>query len=364
MPSLPSWLLAYGWIAEIAAAAALTAAAFAVWRKAQANLRRPGAEGSRHWRGIVAHALGAPLSVLIILLGLLQAGSAASFHLARIYPSIDDALSFMREAVVVVGIFWVLLRAVNGVENYYRHRKIKIGEREIQPTAQHIIFQSLRAVTIAVALLTGLETAGVSISGLLAFGGIGSVVIGFAAKDTLANFFAGMLIMWERPFVVGDWIRNSSANIEGVVEQIGWRMTQVRTFDQRPLYVPNSLFYNSVIENPQRMTNRRIYEYMGLRYEDIDKMPLVLADIRQLLEGHAAIDQNMTLMVNFDRYGASSLDFFVYAMTKTTEWKEFHIVKEKILLDIAGIVRRHGCEFAFPTRTVHHVAAGAPPLAP
>ena len=113
------------------------------------------------------------------------------------------------------------------------------------------------------------------------------------------------------------------------------------------------MFSTNIIENPQRMTNRRIHETMGVRYDDIGRLPAILEDIRKMIRAHDDIDQRQFQMVNFDRYGASSLDFFVYVMTRTTKWEEFHKVKEDILLQIAAIVADHGAEFAFPTRTVH-----------
>lgn len=251
--------------------------------------------------------------------------------------------------------FWALLRLISGLETHYRRNTLRIGDKQLQPGAVYSVSRVLRAILVFIALLTTMEAFGVSISGLLAFGGIGGIAIGFAAKDTLANFLSGMVIFWERPFVIGDWIRCPDSNIEGVVEKIGWRMTELRTFDQRPLYVPNSLFSSQIIENPQRMNNRRIYEYIGLRYDDIDKLSVILEDTRAMLQAHSDVDQNKTLIVAFDRYGDSSLDFFIYAMTRTTDWVVFHAVKGNVLLEVAAIVQKHGAEFAFPTRTLHHM---------
>ena len=117
-----------------------------------------------------------------------------------------------------------------------------------------------------------LQSLGVSVSGLLAFGGIGGIAVGFAAKDMLANFLGGLSIYLDRPFAVGDWIRSPDRSIEGTVEDIGLRVTRIRTFDQRPLYVPNSTFSSVSLENPSRMTNRRIYETIGVRYEDAGRV--------------------------------------------------------------------------------------------
>jgi len=198
-----------------------------------------------------------------------------------------------------------------------------------------------------------LQTLGYSISGVLAFGGIGGIAIGFAARDLLANFFGGLTIYMDRPFDVGDWIRSPDREIEGSVEKIGWRLTTIRTFDKRPLYIPNSVFTNIAVENPQRMTNRRIKETIGIRYDDASKMREIISDVKKMLQEHDDIDNNQTLIVNFNEFAASSLNFFIYTFTKTVNWIEFHKVKQDVMLKVIDIIESHGAECAFPTTTMH-----------
>ena len=202
-------------------------------------------------------------------------------------------------------------------------------------------------------MLTALQTLGFSISGVLAFGGVGGIAVGFAAKDLLANFFGGFIIHLDRPFKVGDWIRSPDRNIEGTVEHIGWRLTTIRTFDKRPLYVPNAVFTTIAVENPSRMTNRRISETIGIRYADVHSMQKIVEEIREMLKNHEEIDSNQTLIVNFLAFNASSLDIMLYTFTKTTEWVRFHEIKEDVLLKVSDIIESHGAEIAFPTRTLH-----------
>src|SRR5690606_7863144 len=156
-------------------------------------------------------------------------------------------------------------------------------------TTVRAIGKLLRATVIITAGLIVLQLFGYSISGVLAFGGIGGIAVGFAAKDLLANFFGGLMIYLDRPFAVGDWIRSPDREVEGTVEYIGWRLSRIRTFDQRPLYVPNSVFMNIAVQNPSRMTNRRIFENVGIRYEDGDKMAAIIDNVRTMLENHAEI---------------------------------------------------------------------------
>ena len=208
------------------------------------------------------------------------------------------------------------------------------------------------SVTITV-ILSVLQTLGFSISGVLAFGGVGGIAVGFAAKDLLANFFGGLMIYLDRPFSVGDWVRSPDREIEGTVEKIGWRLTSIRTFDQRPLYIPNSVFANIALENPSRMTNRRIFERIGVRYDDAQSLPSIIDQVRKMLVEHDDIDAEQTLIVNLDSFGSSALEFFIYAHTRTTDWISFHDVKQRIMLEVMSIISQKGAEFAYPTRTVN-----------
>ena len=219
------------------------------------------------------------------------------------------------------------------------------------------IAKLLRVSVIITSLLIVLQTLGYSISGVLAFGGIGGMAVAFAAKDLLANFFGGMMVYLDKPFRVGDWVRSPDRSIDGTVESIGWRLTCIRTFDQRPLYIPNAMFTTVVLENPSRMLNRRINEKIGIRYEDWQKMPGIVAEVKQMLIDHEELEtDSRTLIVNFDSYGASHLEFFIYTFTKTTQWVRYHEIKQDVLMKIMTIVNEHGAEFAFPTRTLHLVS--------
>lgn len=144
--------------------------------------------------------------------------------------------------------------------------------------------------------------------------------------------------------------------IEGTVEDIGWRLTRIRTFDKRPLYIPNSVFTQIAVENPSRMTHRRIFETVGVRYDDVAVLPAILEAVRAMLRSHPGIDAEQTLMVNFNRFGPSSLDCFLYCFTRTTVWTEYHAIKEDVLLRVADIIAEHGAEIAYPTTTVYLVA--------
>ena len=302
-----------------------------------------------YWDDALVDAARRPLTILIWIIGLTFAADIVSNETdAVIFGAIDP----IRDVGVIFTFAWFLVRFVERTEKNIVLKKKARGE-EVDRTTADAIAKLLRISVIITALLVMLQTLGYSISGVLAFGGIGGIAIGFAAKDLLANFFGGLMIYMDRPFNVGDWIRSPDRDIEGTVENIGWRLTRIRTFDKRPLYVPNSVFANIAVENPSRMTNRRIKETIGIRYDDVSKMEIIIDDVRKMLQEHEDIDTNQTLIVNFNEFASSSLDFFIYTFTKTKDWIRFHEVKQDVLLKVIMIVESHGAECAFPTSTVH-----------
>ena len=301
------------------------------------------------WDESFVEALGPPLRVFLWVAGI---AFAIEIIQNEVGATIFEAVDPIRDVGLIAAVAWFPVRFIRIAEvNFITDREAK-GE-EVDRATLDAIVKLLRLSVMITAFLVALQTLGFSVSGVLAFGGIGGIAVGFAAKDLLANFFGGLMIYLDRPFAIGDWIRSPDRQIEGTVERIGWRLTVIRGFDTRPLYIPNSAFANIAVENPSRMRNRRIYETIGIRYDDVAGMGAIVGDVEAMLRSHADIDADKFLMVNFDAFAPSSLDFFVYCYTRTTDWAQFHQVKQDVLLRIAEIIAGHGAEIAFPTSTVH-----------
>lgn len=294
------------------------------------------------------HAARKPVVAFVWLQGVYWAAEVAhKYSEAEIFKANESVLQIGFIFILV----WVVLRLIKEAEGILvSPLKMK---QPMDYTTVNAVSKLSRAVVIITAVLIAMQSMGYSISGVLAFGGVGGIAVGFAAKDLLANFFGGFIIHLDRPFKVGDWVRSPDRNIEGTVEHIGWRLTTIRTFDKRPLYVPNAAFTTIAVENPSRMTNRRIYETVGIRYADVGQMASIVDDIKAMLQKHEEIDSDETLIVNFLAFNASSLDIMVYTFTKTTQWVRFHEVKQDVLLKISDIIEGYGAEVAFPTRTLH-----------
>jgi MscS family membrane protein len=301
------------------------------------------------WDDAIVDALRRPLKLLVWIVGI---AFAADIVRVETEAAIFNAVAPIRDVGVIATFAWFLLRLTRNAQQNILARNQQ-REEPIDPTTVEALGKLVSASIMITTALVAMQTLGFSISGVLAFGGIGGIAIGFAAKDLLANFFGGLMIYLDRPFSVGDWVRSDDREIEGTVEHIGWRLTRIRTFDKRPIYVPNGIFSSITVVNPSRMTRRRIYETIGIRYDDVDTLPAIIKDVKQMLLGHAEIDDSQTLMVNFNSFGPSSLDFFIYTFTHTTEWVKFHQIKQDVLFRISGIIQGHGAEIAYPTSTLH-----------
>lgn len=302
------------------------------------------------WDDALFAAVSLPLRALTWVLGL---AIAAEVTVAGDQASVLAEMVDPVRTVGVIAVFiWFLLRLVNEVSKNILEENIRAG-KDVDHTTVDAIAKLLRASIFITGALVILQSLGFSISGVLAFGGVGGLAVGLAARDLLANVFGGLTVYLDRPFSKGDWIRSPEKDIEGTVENIGWRRTVIRRFDKRPMYVPNAIFTNIVVENPSRMTHRRINETMGLRYDDVSKVMPIMADIREMIMNHEEIDHGQIVLVYFNEFGAHSLDFFVYCMTVTREWAKYHEVKQDILLKVHDIVEKHGAEMAFPTTTLY-----------
>jgi MscS family membrane protein len=221
-----------------------------------------------------------------------------------------------------------------------------------------------QVLTVVIMVFVVATIFGLQVGQGVAYLGGGLAITGLVFKDTLANIFGGLIIYLDSPYAVGDWIYTVDGNIQGTVEKISWRLTHIRTFDKRLIFTPNNLLVTQAVVNASRMTNRRIRQYIGLRYDDFDKFEAIQKDIYSYLGEHSDIDQNCITLVNVVNgqtdmgpttegfFGGSSINFQVYTFTKVTNWARFQAIQDKIMMEIGRIVFSHGAEIAFTTMTL------------
>ena len=293
-------------------------------------------------------ALQKPAEFLLVVAGL--------FVAVQVLQLPSDPVDLRRFAhallkvLVTFDVAWMLFNLVNLLE-VYLEKWVARTESVLDDHLLPFVRKSLRAFIIFIAVLMTIQNLGYSISGLLASLGIGGLAVALAAKDTLSNIFGSLMIILDRPFHIGDWIK--AGDIEGTVEEVGFRSTKVRTFAKTLISVPNSVITNLAVDNFSRMPKRRIKLTVGVTYETTpEQMRRAVTAIRELLGSHPAIDQEFFL-VNFTDFGASSLDIMVYCFTTTTVWSDYLDARQDLCLRIMEILEGMGLEIAFPTRTLY-----------
>lgn len=306
-------------------------------------------EKHRVWEIACINSIYRPLSYLVWLYGFLIAADILITHYHDSF--ISPAIPFIRSVGAVIFFVWFCVNFIREAEEALL--KPRPGKPPQDPTTTKAIGHLLRVAVIVTAGLILMQTFKIPVSGVVAAGGVGGIGVALAAKDLLANFFGGFMIFLDRPFKIGDWIRSPDKDIEGTVENIGWRLTRIRTFEKRPLYVPNSVFSTISLENPSRMTNRRIKTTVGLRYDDAAKLKDILEKVTKMLQTHPEIDTTKTLFVHMVEFGPSSLNFLIYTFTKTTNWVAFQAIQQDVFLKIIDIIHAEGAQCAFPTTTLH-----------
>lgn len=308
------------------------------------------AQKGRHvWRDALLGSIEMPLQGIVWIVGLTIAARILTRSnelslLSSVFPP-------ARDVAVIAVVTWFLLRVVVRVEHNLHVQAQSMG-RELDPTASDAIGKLVRASIVITALLVAMQTLGFSIAGILAFGGVGGIAVGFAAQSLVANLLGGLTVFASRPFKVGEYIILPGTELMGGVEHIGWRATRVIGFDRKPFYVPNATFNTSAVINHSRMTNRRIMETVHVRYRDIDKIPAIVAEANEMLDRHPGIEHDFFIL-RFDSCGDFALKVLLYAFTVSTDYTDYMCVKEDILLKIAAIVRKHDAELAIPVSNVY-----------
>ena len=298
------------------------------------------------WDDILSFALEKPSKIFVLLFSLTYIIEIIS---QKFTFDIAEFLAHARELIIIYGIAHFSISLLNKLESVYISGAKANSDRA---TAINATVKLLKIIIYIVAILIIIQSFGLNINGVLALGGVSGIAVGFAAKDLLANFFGAIMIYLDRPFKIGDWIRSADKEIEGVVESIGWRQTVIRNFNKRPIYVPNSLFATITVENPSRMSHRRIDERIGVRYDDFNKLPAIMAEIKQFILEHPKIDNEQILIVNFDRFADSALEIKILCMVSEIDSKIFAAIKEELLLKIGAIIEQNKADIAYPTLTL------------
>ncbi len=284
---------------------------------------------------------------LIFLIWIISIG----FYLEVIFKKPLSSIKTLFLIMITGWISWILLRLLDEGEKYLIN-SVYIGEQKIYRRYKTTIIASARLLKIFLGIIFSLiimQTFHIDITGIVALGGASTIVLGIAAKELLANFFGGMMILMDRQFIVGDSIKSSSQGIEGKVEYIGWRLTKIRTLENSLLYVPNSAFLTMSVENSSKRYTRRIKEIIRLKYKDLNKIELVLQEVLKMLKSHPDIDPTQMCFIGIYQFNSLAVDCLLWCFTKVTDLEDYLKVQHDVLYKISNILTQNEIEIASTT---------------
>lgn len=312
-------------------------------------LKRYRAKESRHpLLGVLFESTYMPLMAMIVLLAV---SYFVRYLVLCFYPETFIGIGKSTAILMTVTGVWMCIRTINYANADSTIKQILIG-KNFEPTNVNALVLFSKIFVIFLGLISVMVAMDVSMSLLVTFGGVGGLAVALAAQDMLANLFGGFMVFLDRPFSVGDWISLPENNVEGVVDEIGWRLTKILTFDRRPRYVPNRTFTTSIIENSTRMTHRRIKMHVGIRYEDFRHVEAITSQISDMLRTHDRIDHTQTQFAKLAELGDSAINILVYAVVKDTRSVDYYASRHDVLVRIMKIIDDNGASCAYPTMTV------------
>lgn len=304
---------------------------------------------NQHIRAAAIRASFTPVVFYVWFVAFIQAIDLISDHFFS--QSLSNEIKLLLSASAVLTAAWFLFRMKNNIAEVLlqKSQNKEIGLDHGKVYGMTKLF-SVLIVIITVLLL--LEVTGVSLNALIAFGGISGLAFAFASQEIISNFFGGIMIHIVQPFALGDNIVLPSSSMEGVVEEIGWYETRLRSKEMQPIYIPNSLFSKAFVINNGRRSHRRIAEKFSIRHEDLPKAFGIITDIRNFLIGYEAIDNNKRMNVYIENLATYSLDIGVSALTTTIDETEFFAVRDSVLSKAYEIIYQHGAEITLPRETI------------
>lgn len=234
----------------------------------------------------------------------------------------------------------------------FEAKKAKDPDATVLDSTIVIFFVTLIKSIIAIlGVIIFLSEFNININGLITGVGLGGVTFALAAKDTASNIFGGIVIISDKPFLVGDWIQ--TPDLEGVVEDITFRSTRIRTFDDALIVVPNSTLASASITNWSKMNKRKIKFNISLTYStSADTIKNIIAQIETYLISHENVLQD-TVIVRFEQFAGSSLDIGITFFINQTSLIELKKIKEDVNFEIMKIVKNNNADFAFPSTSVY-----------
>ncbi len=332
------------WFFEILLGVGVLVAVNFLFKKVVKHIRQRSLTTTSGWKEKIDHIFVLPFHILLWLLGITLVVEVLASRFG--FSFFENYLDAFRSSGVIACLAWIILRW----KTEFQHTWVNKDRRgkKLDAGFIHVISKILSVVIVILSFLIILQVWGLNIVPLIAFGGIGAAAIGFAAKDVIANFFGGLMLYINRPFMVGDLIIIPDRHVEGHVEEMGWYLTCVRDKEKRPVYLPNATFSSIHVINSSRMTHRRIEEKIHIHHADFAKALSVTEKIRSIIASHPDIDTHLPIIVVFSTFTQNSIELYLDCYTLQTRYEKYLAVKQELMQLIYEILLEEKVEMNIP----------------
>ncbi len=286
-----------------------------------------------------------PIQILLFIWSLLL--SLTFFNVFDVW--FDAGLRFAKVSTYIM-LVWLGLRLAQYIE-VFLIGKADQSTLKFDDLLAPLISKTIKGIVVLIGLISIAEILNLPLASLLTGLGIGGIAIAMAAKDTIANIFGSLTVVTDRPFSIGDWVKVN--NVEGTVEELGFRSTRIRTFYNSLVSVPNSVLLTASVDNMGERTYRRFNTKIAITYgTPVEKIEAFCAGIRELIQLHKDTRKDYYI-VRLNEFAASSLDILLYVFFQTPSWEAELDAREQLMLDIIRLAQNLGVDFAFPTQTLY-----------
>lgn len=296
---------------------------------------------------VILNAFEGPIKLLFVVIGAYILATVVNNSMGWGFNLTIDKLV---KCAIIVLIAMGLNNLTNNSDEYIERASTRY-DIKVNVVLIPMLCKAIRFLILAFAIIQIAQIWGMDVNAFIAGLGISGVVVALAAKDYASNMMSGVIIFLDSPFNIGDWIR--CKDIEGVVEEISFRSTRIRTFDKVLITVPNSVLVNDSILNFNKRETRRVTMDIGVTYDtSIEQLKVCVENIKEMLSQHEGVDNEM-INVAFSTLNESSLDISLYFFINKTTYNEYMAVKEDINFKIMKILKDAHVEVAFPSRSIY-----------
>ena len=293
----------------------------------------------------VLEAFDGPLRFFPIVIGVYISTQYIDLNI-----TLESFADNLNRSLITIQIFWLIYKLIDPL-SFLAHRLGDVLTNDLIDWGVRI----LKFLIFVIGAAAVLELWGIKVGPILAGLGLLSVAVALGAQDLFKNLISGILILLEKRFQNGDWIKVENI-VEGVVEKIGFRSTLIRRFDSSPVMVPNFNFAENAVTNFSNMKSRRIYWTIGLEYRTThDQLRIIRDQIEEYIgsSGDFVKSSEQPLFVRLEKFSDSSIDILIYCFATTTVWGEWLKIKEELALKIKSIVEENNAGFAFPSQSIY-----------